>query len=120
MASTGGADVAGVQASHILVKHIGSRNPSSWREAAITKSKEEATAKLRGLRERIVSGAAKFEDIARAESDCSSAAKGGDLGFFTAGQMQKPFQDAAFALKVGELSGFVDTASGMHIILRTA
>lgn len=34
--------------------------------------------------------------------------------------MQKPFEDATYALKVGELSGVVDTDSGVHIILRTA
>jgi NIMA-interacting peptidyl-prolyl cis-trans isomerase 1 len=35
-------------------------------------------------------------------------------------QIQKPFEDATFALKVGEISGVVDTDSGVHIILRTA
>lgn len=53
-------------------------------------------------------------------SDCSSAKRGGDLGLFGRGAMQKPFEDAAFALKVGGLSQPVDTDSGVHIILRTA
>ena len=103
-----------VRASHILVKHVGSRRPSSWRCATVTISKEEALAKLAALRQSIVGGAS-FADVARVESDCSSAAHGGDLGSFGRGKMQKPFEDAAFALKVGELSGVVDTDSGVHV-----
>lgn len=49
-----------------------------------------------------------------------SGTRGGDLGPFGRGQMQKPFEDATFHLQVGELSTVVDTDSGVHIILRTA
>lgn len=52
--------------------------------------------------------------------DCSSASKGGDLGVFGRGQMQKPFEDATFALPVGAMSDVIKTDSGHHLILRTA
>mmetsp|Transcript_34391 Transcript_34391/g.55636 ORF Transcript_34391/g.55636 Transcript_34391/m.55636 type:complete len:113 (-) Transcript_34391:798-1136(-) len=109
-----------VQAAHILVKHSGSRRPSSWREEHITRSKDEAISILKEYRKKIVSGEKRFEDIAKTESDCSSARKGGDLGLFGPGEMQKPFEDAAFALKIGELSDIVSTDSGVHIIKRIA
>merc|ERR1712025_909859 len=108
-----------VQASHLLVKHRDSRRPSSWRQDNITISKDEALGILKGYREKIVSGEAKFEDLASKYSDCSSAKRGGDLGPFGRGQMQKPFEDATYSLKVGELSEPVLTDSGVHIILRT-
>merc|ERR1712061_568773 len=72
-------------------------------------------------------GAAKleaaFRERAKARSDCSSAPRGGCLGFFSAGKMQKAFSDAAFALKPNEmssLSSIVDGDSGLHIIYRKA
>ena len=112
--------MATVQCSHILVKHAGSRNPTSWRAPVITLPKADALAKLATLRASIDSGAADFAAVARVESDCSSAARGGDLGPFSRGQMQKPFENASFALAVGELSEIIDTDSGVHIILRVA
>ena len=108
-----------VRASHILVKHTESRRPASWREDPITRTKAAAIEKLTAIRDAIVKGDTDFAVVASAESDCSSAHRSGDLGEFGRGQMQKPFEEATFALRVGEMSGIVDTASGVHIILRT-
>ena len=61
---------------------------------------------------------AMFRNLAEKESDCSSSRRGGDLGLFVRGQMQKKFEDVAFNLNVKELSDIVETESGVHIILR--
>lgn len=108
-----------VEASHLLVKHRESRRPSSHREENITRSKSEARELLEKHIKKIESGEAEFAELASKYSDCSSYKKGGSLGKFKRGVMQKAFEDSAFALKVGEMSGIVDTDSGLHIILRT-
>jgi peptidyl-prolyl cis-trans isomerase NIMA-interacting 1 len=61
-----------------------------------------------------------FSHYAKERSDCSSFKNGGDLGFFGRGQMQKPFEDASFALRPNEMSGIVATDSGLHLIFRIA
>ncbi|KAI0082119.1 rotamase-domain-containing protein [Panus rudis PR-1116 ss-1] len=111
---------AQVRASHLLVKHKDSRRPSSWKEQTITRTKEEAIEILKGYQAEINGNPDKFVELASKYSDCSSHSNGGDLGVFKPGQMQKPFEDAAFSLNVGEFSDIISTDSGVHIILRTA
>ena len=114
-----------VRALHILKKHRGSRRPASWRRSKITDTKEKAIADLEELIAILKDSEddpkelrATFEELAKTESDCTSAKRGGDLGFFGKRKMQKPFEDASFALGIGELSGVVETSSGVHVILR--
>jgi len=116
-AATNGSD-GKIRAAHLLIKHRDSRRASSWKEAKVTRSKEEAFNILKAHEERIQSGEVKLGDLASSESDCSSARKHGDLGFFGRGDMQKEFEEASFALKPGEISGIVETASGLHLIER--
>lgn len=113
---------AQVRASHLLVKHRDSRRPSSWREPTITRTKDEAITQLREFQQQLGSqpNVQTFSQLAGQYSDCSSARSGGDLGSFSRGQMQRPFEDAAFGLSVGEMSDIVETDSGVHLILRTA
>ncbi|KAF7556817.1 hypothetical protein G7Z17_g1180 [Cylindrodendrum hubeiense] len=107
-----------IRAAHLLVKHQESRRPSSWKEARIVRSKEEAEAIIKEHEKRIKNGSTTLGELAKTESDCSSARKRGDLGYFGKGDMQKEFEDAAFALQPGQMSTVVSTASGLHLIER--
>ncbi|KAI4257225.1 MAG: hypothetical protein LQ352_001723 [Teloschistes flavicans] len=107
-----------IRAAHLLVKHKDSRRPSSWKEQEITRTKDEAIDILKGHQQRIQSGNIGLGELAQSESDCSSARKNGDLGFFGRGEMQKEFEEVAFDLEPGQVSGVVDTASGVHLIQR--
>lgn len=77
---------------------------------------DEARSKAQALHQQLVDGA-DFAELAKQESaDKSSGARGGDLGFFARGKMVEPFEQAAFALKKGELSGVVESQFGFHIV----
>lgn len=87
-------------------------------QAEITRSKEDAYQIIQAHEDKIKSGNITLGELALTESDCSSARKRGDLGYFGKGDMQKEFEDAAFGLQPGQMSGIVETASGLHLIER--
>jgi peptidyl-prolyl cis-trans isomerase C len=102
-----------VQASHILV---GIDEKATGEE--LKKSKDKAKEKAEALLKKIKAGE-DFAALAKSDSSCPSKDQGGDLGSFGRGQMVEPFEKAAFALKVGEVSGIVETQFGYHIIKLT-
>ena len=108
-----------IRVSHLLIKHKDSRRPSSWKESNIARTKDEAVKTILTHEARIRAGIVSLADLSVSESDCPSARKGGDLGWFGKGEMQKEFEDAAFSLQVGEMSRVVETQSGVHLIERT-
>jgi len=96
------------RASHILI------------EAKAAADKEKAKAKAEEVLKEVQGSPAKFADLAKKYSqDTGSAANGGDLGFFGHGMMVKPFEEAVFKLKDGEISGLVESDFGYHIIKLT-
>jgi len=79
----------------------------------------EKRVKIQALKDQLAKGA-DFAELAKANSDCPSKEKGGDLGQFTRGQMVKAFEDAAFAQPVGKVGEIVETPFGYHLIKVTA
>jgi peptidyl-prolyl cis-trans isomerase C len=79
----------------------------------LVKTEKEVKAVL----ERLKKGE-KFSAIAKEVSLCPSKKRGGDLGTFGRGQMVKEFENAAFALNRGQISGIVKTQFGYHVIKR--
>ncbi|PLC03474.1 peptidylprolyl isomerase [Variovorax sp. RO1] len=96
------------RASHILITA-----PTSMSSGDRAKAKAKAEQLLADVKK----APATFADVARKNSqDPGSAEKGGDLDFVTRGAMVKPFEDAMFALKKGDISDLVETEFGYHII----
>lgn len=100
-------------AAHILLMYQGSDGASE----EITRTKEEAYQEIQNLLARAEAGE-DFAMLAKEYSNCPSSKNGGDLGEFSKGDMVKPFEDAAFTLKKGKISGVVETRYGYHIIKR--
>lgn len=77
--------------------------------------KADRLAQMKAIRTRAVNGE-DFAELARQFSQDNVAQQGGDLGYFPRGMMVKPFEDAAFALKKGQISDVVETQFGLHLI----
>jgi parvulin-like peptidyl-prolyl isomerase len=95
-----------IKVRHILIKAT-DQDTNEARQEALELAKR-LLAELRA--------GADFAQLAREYSQCPSAPNGGDLGFFSRGQMVTEFEDTAFRLKVGEISDVVQTRFGYHII----
>jgi peptidyl-prolyl cis-trans isomerase D len=96
------------RASHILIKTEAGMAPEA---------RQAAKAKAEQLLKELHQNPGRFAELARQHSqDPGSGAQGGDLGLFTRERMVKPFADAAFGMKVGAISGLVESQYGYHII----
>ena len=83
-----------------------------------TRTKVEALATIQEIKGELDKGG-DFADLAAEHSDCPSGQQGGRLGTFGRGQMVPTFDEAAFGLDVGEVSGIVETPFGYHVVYRT-
>lgn len=96
------------RAAHILIA-VKATAPQAEQDAAKAKAEQ--------VLQQAMQNPDKFADLAKKYSqDPGSAANGGDLGYFARGAMLKPFDDAAFSMKVGEISSLVRSDFGFHII----
>jgi hypothetical protein len=104
-----------ISARHVLIQYMGAQHADS----AIVRTKEQAYSVAEEVLRRAKSG----EDFARLAVEFSdepnAAARGGSLGRFGHGQMVHDFEDTAFSLAPGQISGIVETPFGYHIIQRT-
>jgi peptidyl-prolyl cis-trans isomerase D len=99
------------KASHILIAYKDAMRANP----AVTRSKEEAQAKANEILAQVQANPATFGMLAQVNSDDSSKQQGGDLGFFSKGQMTGKFNDFVFKNSIGKI-GLVETEFGFHII----
>lgn len=99
-----------VRASHILIR---------VKPDATPEEKEVAIAKATDLVKQARQKGADFAALATEHGEDPTKDRGGDLGFFGRGRMVKPFEDAVFAMKDGQVSDVVETSFGYHVIKRT-
>jgi len=106
---------AKISARHVLIQYMGCQNAAS----SVVRTRDQAYTVAKDVLRR----AKKGEDFARLAVEFSdepnAGARGGSLGRFGRGAMVKQFEDAAFALKPGEISDVVESPFGFHVIQRT-
>jgi peptidyl-prolyl cis-trans isomerase SurA len=98
-----------LKASHILIGYKGARRPA-------TRTREEAEKLVDTILKELNAGADFGTTAVKYSDDPSAKKNNGDLGYFTWGRMVGPFQEAAWNLEIGQLSGPVETPFGFHII----
>ena len=104
-----------ISARHLLVSYKGGLRASP----GIGRSKAEALARAEEAQKRAVAGEDFIALVKQYSDEPGAAERGGDLGKFERSAMVPAFANAAFALKVGEVSSVVETQFGYHVIKRT-
>ncbi len=99
--------VPAIRCRHILISYYNQKGKLDT-TAALTK--------IKAIRDSLINGASFTKLAKKYSADKMSAARGGDLGFFQRRKMAKPFDEAAFKLKVNQISGIVKTRFGFHVI----
>lgn len=103
-----------ISARHVLIQWMGCERAPT----AVVRTRDQA----RAVAEKVLARARAGEDLGRLAVELSdepgAAARGGSLGRFGRGQMVRSFEDAAFRLEIGEVSGIVESPFGYHIIQR--
>jgi parvulin-like peptidyl-prolyl isomerase len=104
-----------IGARHVLVMHAQSES----KPEGVTRTRAEARARAQECLIKLRGGADFVEMVKQYSDEPGATERGGDLGVFKRDVMVKDFADAAFALKVGEVSEVVETGFGFHVIMRT-
>jgi parvulin-like peptidyl-prolyl isomerase len=104
-----------IRARHVLVMH----KESKAKPEDVTRTKEQALARAKQCLLELRGGADFGAMVSKYSDEPGASERGGDLGVFKRETMVKGFSDAAFELKVGEISEVVQTDYGYHVIKRT-
>jgi NIMA-interacting peptidyl-prolyl cis-trans isomerase 1 len=104
-----------ITARHILIQWMGCQSAA----ASVVRTRDQARAVAQEVLRRVKSGEDFPRLVVEFSDEPNAGARGGSLGRFGHGAMVKEFEDAAFALKPGEVSDIVESPFGFHVIQRT-